>query len=103
MFANWCSNAGLFIWIDLSPFLRSSDSESEQWEIVNKSHDDGWRAERALMKRLLEAGVVLDHGEGYACSYPGWFRLMYPVGEDTLREGITRYESPQLFFTALGC
>lgn len=79
-FANHNRNAGLFIWIDLSPHLRSEDTQR-----------DAWAAERLLSARFAQAGVIMSTGEQYHAPEPGKFRIIFSVGEETLREGIRRF------------
>ncbi|KAJ5369666.1 pyridoxal phosphate-dependent transferase [Penicillium cosmopolitanum] len=73
-------NAGFFIWIDLSPHLRSEDTQR-----------DAWAAERLLSARFAQAGVIMSTGEQYRALEPGKFRIIFSVGEETLREGIRRF------------
>lgn len=77
------SNAGLFIWLDLSPFLPIDDAGG-----------DGWEAERLLNRRLKHGkGIVMSTGEAYGEQTPGNFRLVHCVEEAVLREGIKRYKT----------
>lgn len=71
------SNAGFFVWIDLSPYLPSElDGELNQ--------------EFALAKRLREVGVFLHPREEHSLE-PGWFRLVYTQDPRTVTEGLQRY------------
>lgn len=71
------SNAGFFVWIDLSPYLPSElDGELNQ--------------EFALAKRLREAGVFLHPREEHSLE-PGWFRIVYTQDPRTVTEGLQRY------------
>ncbi|EHK48023.1 hypothetical protein TRIATDRAFT_316156 [Trichoderma atroviride IMI 206040] len=72
-------NAGLFMWLDLSPQLPLSEADG-----------DGWAAEKLLSERFTRAGVKVDPGAEYQSPEPGRFRLMFCVEEDTLREGLRR-------------
>ncbi|ETN36998.1 uncharacterized protein HMPREF1541_07986 [Cyphellophora europaea CBS 101466] len=72
-------NAGLFMWLDLSPCLR-----------LDEVGGDGWAAERMLTKRLLEGGVVMSTGERYQSEEPGRYRMVFSYDEATLQEGIRR-------------
>ncbi|KAJ5714484.1 uncharacterized protein N7483_011665 [Penicillium malachiteum] len=72
-------NAGLFMWIDLSAHLR-----------IETAQGDGWAAERLLSRRLEMGGVIMSTGEQYHAPEAGWFRLVFCVSEETLREGIRR-------------
>ncbi|CAF3506030.1 unnamed protein product [Fusarium graminearum] len=68
------SNAGFFVWIDLSPYLPSElDGELNQ--------------EFALAKRLREAGVFLHPREEHSLE-PGWFRIVYTQDPRTVTEGL---------------
>ncbi|KAM0562748.1 hypothetical protein ACHAPJ_001588 [Fusarium lateritium] len=70
------SNAGFFVWIDLSPYLPSElDGELNQ--------------EFALAKKLSEAGVFLHPREEHSLE-PGWFRLVYTQDPRTVTEGLQR-------------
>ncbi|RWA03238.1 hypothetical protein EKO27_g11869, partial [Xylaria grammica] len=72
-------NAGLFMWIDLGPFLP-----------VAETGGDGWAAQKLIAERLVQAGVVLQSGETYRAPRPGWFRLTFSLDEESMREGIRR-------------
>ena len=79
-------NAGLFLYIDLSPWLPT------------KSHNEQSYYERefALAQRLLDAGVGVhpceEHGE-----IPGHFRLVFSQDRDTLAEGLRRYVHSSMY------
>ncbi|KAJ6786288.1 hypothetical protein PWT90_00828 [Aphanocladium album] len=70
------SNAGFFLWIDLSAHLP-------------KEFDGEENAEFALAKKALEAGVFLHPQEEHG-NKPGWFRLVYTQEPDIITEGIRR-------------
>jgi len=53
--------AGLFIWIDLSPWLTEST----------------WAGERAFTQKLFQEGVLLTPGEAAHAASPGFFRLCF--------------------------
>ncbi|GAP84010.1 putative classes I and II family [Rosellinia necatrix] len=72
-------NAGLFIWLDLNPFLP-----------ITETNGDGWSAQRLLSERLEQAGVSMSTGESYRAPEPGRFRLVFSLDEASLREGIRR-------------
>ena len=74
------SNAGFFLWLDLSSHLP-----------VHDTNGDDWAAERLLSSRLQSAGVVMSSGEAYHAQEPGRFRLVFSLEENTVREGIARY------------
>lgn len=76
------------MWIDLSAHLRSEVAQG-----------DAWAAERLLSRRLELVGVIMSTGEQYHAPEPGWFRLVFCVGEENLREGIRRLVS---FLLCLG-
>ena len=67
------SNAGFFLWIDLSPYLSNQERNPEF----------------ALAKKLEEAGVFLHPQEEHSLK-PGWFRLVYTQKPETVTEGIKR-------------
>lgn len=69
----------MFIWIDLHTHLETKGD-----------HGDAWAAERFLSHRLELRGVIMSTGEQYHAPEPGWFRLVFCVSEETLREGIRR-------------
>lgn len=71
------SNAGFFVWIDLSPHL-PIELEGEE------------NPEFALAKKVLAAGVFLHPREEH-CKKPGWFRLVYTQEPEIITEGIKRY------------
>lgn len=71
------SNAGLFLWVDLSPYL-PEDLDGEL------------NAEFALAKKLQSKGVFLHPREEHSLT-PGWFRLVYTQDADIVKEGIKRY------------
>lgn len=77
------SNAGLFLWIDLSPYL--------------EPHLDSWEAESKLSKRINEVGVVMSMGASYHEEKAGWFRVIFSLEEGKLWEGLRRYV---FFFTS---
>lgn len=70
------SNAGFFVWIDLSPFL-PEDLDGE----INP--------EFALAKKLRSAGVFLHPREEHSLK-PGWFRMVYTQDPEVVTEGIKR-------------
>ncbi|KAM0218411.1 hypothetical protein ACHAQI_001603 [Fusarium lateritium] len=73
------SNAGFFVWVDLSPYLPSElDGESNQ--------------DFALAKKLHKEGVFLHPREEHSLE-PGWFRVVYTQDPRTVTEGLQRYVS----------
>ena len=73
-------NAGFFIWIDLSPYISSKES-----------NDDGWKAENTLKELITNAGIPIASGAAYRAETPGWFRVLFTVDEDSLKEALRRY------------
>lgn len=69
------SNAGFFLWVDLSAWLGDSG---------------GWEGEERLVKRLGEEEVFLTPGKAQGSEEPGWFRLVFSREEVVLKEGIKR-------------
>jgi 1-aminocyclopropane-1-carboxylate synthase len=72
------SNAGFFIWIDLTHALQkmSGDSPLEK--------------ERALNLRMLDGGVHLATSEAFYGEEYGWFRITFTVEEKILVVGLKR-------------
>ena len=58
------SNSGLFLWVDMRPFLRKEDG-------------DGWAQENVLMGRLIGNGVFMTNGKEMSAEEPEWFRLIF--------------------------
>lgn len=67
------SNAGFFVWIDLSPFL----SDKERFP------------EFALAEKFKRTGVFLHPQEEHSIR-SGWFRLVYTQDPKTVTEGLRR-------------
>lgn len=72
------SNAGLFLWIDLSSYLPPESSG------LSKSE-----REFALAQKLLDGGVFLHPGEEHALE-AGWYRVVYTHDPIMIREGVKR-------------
>ncbi|KAK7433176.1 hypothetical protein QQZ08_000107 [Neonectria magnoliae] len=70
------SNAGFFVWVDLSPYLPA--------ELGGEAD-----AEFALARKLMDAGVFLHPREEHSLR-PGWFRLVYTQDAKTVTEGLRR-------------
>lgn len=70
------SNAGFFIWVDLSPYL-PRDLEGED------------NAEFELAKKIKDEGVFLHPQEEHSLT-PGWFRIVYTQDPQTVTEGLRR-------------
>lgn len=71
------SNAGFFLWADLSPYLSSSDGTPLEQE-------------QALNKRLFDGGLHLATSEAFQGEDHGWFRICFSVDENLLELGLTR-------------
>ena len=70
----WPSNAGFFLWIDLSACLRSAT----------------WQDEDELRQGLYDHGVEMSAGHAYHDEKPGNFRFLFSMDRDTLEEGLRR-------------
>lgn len=70
------SNAGFFIWVDLSPYLPCELDGEEN-------------AEFALAKKLKDQGVFLHPREEHSLT-PGWFRIVYTQDPRIVTEGLRR-------------
>ena len=68
------TNYGFFLWVDLRPYLDSQTFE----------------AEAELSRRFSANNVIINAGKSFASPVPGWFRVIFPVEEETLREGLNR-------------
>lgn len=82
------SNAGLFVWIDLSPYLPPGGPGTSKSE-----------REFALAQKLLDGGVFLHPGEEHALE-AGWFRLVYTNDPLIVREGVKRYVTSKFYHYA---
>lgn len=76
-----CRIAGFFLWIDLSKCLDPT--------II--ADQGGWAAESDISRRLLQIGVKMSSGYAYHNEVPGWFRIIFSVEVETLKEGLSRY------------
>ncbi|PKX90106.1 acc synthase [Aspergillus novofumigatus IBT 16806] len=72
--------AGFFLWIDLSKCLDKAIVASQ----------DGWAAELDLSRRLQQIGVEMSTGYAYHNEVPGWFRVIFSLDEESLKEGLSR-------------
>lgn len=70
-------NAGFFIYVDFSPFLRDKGEQTVQEQ------------EFSLAKKFVDAGVFFHPGEEHGKD-AGWFRFVFSHGERTLKEGLQR-------------
>lgn len=77
------SNAGCFIWVDLSE------------HIVNEPGETPLERERALNCRLFSEGIHLAPSEAFHGEQCGWFRVSFTVDKDTLETGLSRYYALQ--------
>jgi bifunctional pyridoxal-dependent enzyme with beta-cystathionase and maltose regulon repressor activities len=68
------SNAGFFLWIDLSACLPSPT----------------WQGEDELKQTLYDHGVEMSAGHAYHDEQPGNFRFLFSMDRDTLEEGLRR-------------
>ena len=76
------SNAGYFLWIDLSPYLPPLPPAT--------TGAGPMMQERILAQRLLDAGIYLATGEKFASEEAGWFRVVFTHDKATLEEGLRR-------------
>ncbi|KAF7133606.1 hypothetical protein CNMCM5793_004735 [Aspergillus hiratsukae] len=72
--------AGFFLWIDLSKCLDKAVVSSQ----------GGWAAELDLSRRLQQIGVQMSTGYAYHNEVPGWFRVIFSLEEESLKEGLSR-------------
>ncbi|KAF2841823.1 PLP-dependent transferase [Patellaria atrata CBS 101060] len=73
------SNAGFFLWVDLSSFLdRVYGAE------------DGWAKEEILNGRMFKEKIFLTPGGAQAAECPGFYRLIFTRDERSIREGLRR-------------
>jgi 1-aminocyclopropane-1-carboxylate synthase len=70
-------NAGFFVYMDLSPYLPSKSSLTDQ------------EREFSLAQKFYDAGIFLHPGEEHSKD-PGWFRLVFTQEDDVLLEGLRR-------------
>ncbi|KAL4974705.1 acc synthase [Aspergillus desertorum] len=78
-YAKGCT-AGFFLWIDLSRCLDDRSTTSE----------GGWAAEEELSRRLSQIGVEMSSGRAYRNETPGWYRILFSVDRESLKEGLSR-------------
>lgn len=74
------SNAGYFLWIDLSPYLPPATTENGGPRMQ----------ERILAQRFMDAGIYLATGEKFASEDAGWFRVIFTHEKAKLAEGLRR-------------
>jgi 1-aminocyclopropane-1-carboxylate synthase len=75
------SNAGLFVWVDLSRYLKFMAGKTDL------------ERERDLDATLLDAGVSLAASERFNGEDYGWFRITFSVEAEVLRLGLNRWGS----------
>jgi len=73
------SNAGFFIWIDLTKYLDKIPGEKTPLE-----------KERELNQRILDGGVHLATSEAFYGEEFGWFRITFTVDEMVLGLALSR-------------
>jgi 1-aminocyclopropane-1-carboxylate synthase len=72
------SNAGFFIWIDLTHAIQKMPGDSPL------------EKERALNRQMLDGGVHLATSEAFYGEEYGWFRITFTVEEKILQVGLKR-------------
>ena len=72
------SNAGFFIWTNLSAYLRPEDGDTPVEQ------------ERALNDRLFNGGVHVATSEAFFGEEAGWFRISFALDRDTLKLALKR-------------
>lgn len=72
------TNAGLFLWFDLTTYLDAMPGETRL------------EKELELDRRLLDAGVHVGTSQQFHSEEPGWFRITFAVNKDVLHLGLTR-------------
>jgi xeroderma pigmentosum group C-complementing protein len=68
------SNAGFFLWVDLSACL----------------HSLTWQSEDELKQALYDHGIEMSAGHAYHDKKPGNFRFLFSMDRDTVEEGLRR-------------
>jgi len=69
------SNAGFFVWVDLSPYLPEEGTDRER--------------EFQLAQKLVDGNVFLHPGEEHSVDV-GWFRFVYSTRPEVVTEGLKR-------------
>ncbi|PKS07211.1 hypothetical protein jhhlp_005813 [Lomentospora prolificans] len=72
-------NAAFFLWVNLGAVYRTKHPDREVDDIDN-----------VVMDALLRNKVFLASGKAFGSEEPGWFRIVFSVKEDYLREGLKR-------------
>lgn len=78
------SNAGFFLWIDLSKCLDPGVVETK----------GEWDSELELSQQLQAIGVEMSSGHAYHDEVAGWFRVIFSVEREILEEGLARLVQP---------
>jgi 1-aminocyclopropane-1-carboxylate synthase len=73
------TNAGFFIWIDLSKYLEEMPGHT------------ALEKEKEMNRRLLDGGVHLATSEQFYGEDYGWFRITFSVEKDVLELGMKRF------------
>jgi DNA-binding transcriptional MocR family regulator len=73
------SNAGFFLWADLSQYLHSQPG------------DTPLQREQSLNELLFNGGVHMATSEAFSGEDSGWFRITFSVDEKLLKLGLNRY------------
>jgi 1-aminocyclopropane-1-carboxylate synthase len=74
------TNAGFFIWIDLSAYLKAMPGHTDL------------EKEREMNRKLLDNGIHLATSEQFYGEDYGWFRITFAVEKDVLELGMIRFE-----------
>ncbi|KAF3092465.1 hypothetical protein TWF706_009033 [Orbilia oligospora] len=74
------SNAGFFVWADLSFALEQPEDGSEP----------GLAEDMRLDQKLIQNGVHLAAGLGYQAEKPGWFRITFSQPRPLLLKGLAK-------------
>ena len=72
------SNAGFFVWVDLSAYLSSMKGDTDL------------EKERYMNNKLLDGGVHLATSEAFRGEYNGWFRITFTVEKEMLILALNR-------------
>lgn len=73
------TNAGFFIWMDLSKYLKEMPGHTEL------------QKEKEMNRRLLDSGIHLATSEQFYGEDYGWFRITFAVEKDILELGMKRF------------
>jgi len=86
------SYAGLFLWIDLRPFMLDDSEDVEKQHLLRKTVDLARHQElEALIDRTcMKHGVSIARGSLFGTEELGWVRLTFTISEEEIRLGIQR-------------